>query len=213
MRKTNIVLLVIGILAIQAKDPLQAPGDVNVENLLNVNTLNMPELSSLSCSTAELSTVSSKSLIASYITSDTVSVTDIIAKDSDIKLYGKIKITGSVSYSSDLQLSMKEKQSVFPISLSFLQIPIKQWREIDVFRIANHELIVEDLPTHEFLLIVGNCHCEENEVLMKVDGTVEWMQSCLGTNHIQSVIDHQERSVRIQFEGSEKTDPVIIFIK
>ena len=103
-----------------SKDPISAPGDVLIENSITAKEISLPDSSKLSCTSGDLNLVIADSTFSSYITSSTVSVTTIIAEDSDILISGKVKITGSISYTSELQIGM-DQHTTF-LGSSFLEI-------------------------------------------------------------------------------------------
>lgn len=201
------------IVFVTGKTRVRSPGDVSIENMLNADSIKLPEASVISCESGEIESFVSESIFASYITSDSLSVTTIIATDSDILVSGKLKIVGSIRFTSDLQLSMEEHSAFFEDYSSFLQLPISQWTEFGYFNVNYEELQLKQLPKHEYIQIIGNCHCVEGDVLMKVDGVIEWMQPCTGTHHIRSIINHSTHEALLEFIGSDITDPVIISFK
>ena len=196
-----------------AKDPISAPGDVSVEKMLNAHKISLPESSILSCSSGEISSVVSESLYTSYVTATTLSATTIIATDSDIFITGKLKISGSVSYTSNIQTSMDQHSVFLGKYSSFLEIPNNQWKELDIFKVFWDKVEADIVLDHKFLQIVGNIHCLDGDVMMKVDGMVEFLQNCHGTHHFRVVVKHTNKKALIEFFGTEKNDPILISFK
>ena len=71
----------------------------------------------------------------------------------------------------------------------------------------------EKIPRHEFIQIIGNSHCTEGSVVMKVDGEIEWMQPCRGTHHFRTVVNHRNERALVEFLGAQGGDSIIIEFK
>lgn len=203
-----ILILVLGFC--YAKDPVRVPGDLNVEDLLNATEVIMPAETTLACDSAEISTFYADSTTASYINADTVYVSKLLATDSSILFNGKVNITGTITYSSKIQIGLhKGKGNTQNVML--LQVEKNMWEEVDLIFVEDKTVV--QLPKHDFVQVVANCHCEHGQALLEVDGKVEWMQSCQGTMHIQSVIEHQNPQASLNFKGCSEVGAVWVNIK
>jgi hypothetical protein len=192
-----------------AKDPISTPEDVTVGDDVTSSKLILPDSSTFSCNTGEASNVVCEYLFSSNIYTTNLSVSTIIATNSDILVSGNLEILGSVSYGYDTD----ENAAFLGSYLSFLEIPNTQWREIGVFSANDGRIEVKSLPLHSFVEVVGNSYCDQGDVIMKVDGQIEWMQPCRGTHHFRNIVDHTDSSLMIEFIGSQKTDVVTISTK
>lgn len=207
------MLILTLIIATLGKDPVHAPGDMDVENSIQSFGTELPDDSTLLCNTAEVHSMIAESIYTTYVTANTLIVSSIIATNTDLLISGKLKITGSISYTSELQVSMDQHKNFIMAPISFLQLPYKQWREVNIFLVEGQKVKIEELPEHSYVMVKGNCHCFEGTVMMKANNDVEWMENCLGTNHFASVISHSGEVLELEFFGSEEIDPILLFIK
>lgn len=205
------MVLVLFLLQISAwaKDPVRIPGYLQVEDLINATSVSLPSETTLSCDTAEISYLTTDTLLTSYMNSDTVQVYRLLAKDSEIRFNGKLNITGSVTYSSKVQIGLKKFRSS---QTRFLQKFEKDWQEFKMLWVKDSATL-SNLPEHEFLQVVGNCHCETGSSLLKVDDKVQWMENCQGTSHVSSVVDHQGSEALISFVGCLEIGAVWVYFK
>jgi hypothetical protein len=205
------IYILLSTLKVSSKDPIRVPGNIHIEDLINATSVSLPEKTTLSCESAEITSLSSDSLITSYLNSDTVQVFKIIAKDSSLVFNGKVNITGSVTYSSKIQIGLKKSKTLS--QTRFLQKIEKDWKEFEML-FKDDYLTVTKLPDHHFLNVVTNCHCEaEKLALLRVDGNVRWMENCEGTSHVSAVVKHSASRADFVFEGCDELGAVWVYFK
>lgn len=193
-----------------AKDPVRVPGDLNVEDLINATTVLMPDETTLACDSAEITELYADSTISSYINADTVYVNKLLATDTSLFFNGKLNITGTVTYSSKVQISMHKPKGSTQHPL-FIQLQTPSFKEQDFLFITDSASI--QLPKHEFLQIIANCHCEQGQAYLMLDNNIQWMQSCQGTQHVQLTVEHQDPSAFLSFKGCSEIGPLWVNIK
>lgn len=208
--KLRMTILILALGFCNAKDPIRVPGDLNVEDLLNATEVIMPAETTLACDSAEITTFYADSTTASYINADTVYVSKLLATDSSILFNGKVNITGTITYSSKIQIGLRKSKGNTQ-QMMLLQVEKNVWKEVDLLFVEDKTVV--QLPKHDFVQIITNCHCELGYALLKVDGRVEWMQSCQGTMHIQLVVEHQNPQASLDFIGCSEVDAVWVNIK
>ncbi|CAG9326564.1 unnamed protein product [Blepharisma stoltei] len=209
---------------VQAKNPITAPGDVNITNLVDSYSIELPDGSSFACTTAEADSFVSEYAEANEITANTLTVDKIIALNTEILLSGKVKINGEITYTTSLLETKREEYSTFldtkPIVQSklkggedfssFLEIKVPQWEEIGIFDQLPIEM--SEIKEHSYIQITTNVHFESKQwagegLMMKVDGRLAWMDShhwSMGdgvwTSPIRATIRHSKPQLKIEFE-------------
>ena len=211
----NMVGFLVALGLTYAKDPVRVPGDLNVEDLVNATFVVMPDETTLACDTAEVSEFEADSTVSTYISADTVYVSKLLATDSSVFFNGKVNITGTVTYSSKVQISMhKQKGSAqHPLLLQIQQEHEQRFsfKEQDFLFITDSASVT--LPKHEFLQVIANCHCEHGQAFLLIDDNIQWMQSCQGTQHVQLTVEHESPSAFLSFKGCSEIGPLWVNIK
>lgn len=95
------------------KNPISAPGDVNITNLLDSDSITLPDGSIFTCQTADIDAFVSESADANTLTTTSLTVDKIIALDTELLFSGKFVINGEITYSTSLLETKQEQFSNF----------------------------------------------------------------------------------------------------